>query len=62
VTERGTTLATTDGGTTWTAQTTPAAKLPKKPWNIALLTRIACPSPTTCFAVGAKGAIVRWQK
>ncbi len=47
-------LKTTDGGTTWTAQTTPASDI--------YLYSVKCPSATTCYAAGtAAGAVVNPQ-
>jgi len=45
--QAGTILNTTDGGTTWNTQTLPSGAL--------VLSNFACPSSTTCEAVGAIG-------
>jgi photosystem II stability/assembly factor-like uncharacterized protein len=48
--ESGTIVSTTDGGTTWRSQTSGTTNY---------LYGLACPSSSTCFAVGSRGTILR---
>jgi photosystem II stability/assembly factor-like uncharacterized protein len=50
--EAGTTLRTTDGGNTWSSQTTDMTSDDN-------LNSVACPSPSACVAVGTRGMILR---